>query len=526
MMFSGRPKEWGPLDWCVALVVVLALTGGVVLWQQTRPGPCGDGMDLRGDDCVGVTERAFDTGDATTDRLVDAVADENARVRRQWEDPQDGAARIPYVRIALMMPFTSDSTSAMTREMIQRGLAGALAAQQQANRAAGPHYQLLLAPDGRDLDRWEELVDRLDALTRDEKAPLVGVTGIPSSTTETKEAVAELSARAIPTVGPVITAASMNSAYFFKTSPNNEQFAEALARYLTAHPEKRRGFLVWDSHEGDVYSQNLRAVFEERFDAAYDLRTNTSHFIGSSGDDQGIPQRFADAAEKICRSRVDTVFFAGRDQDLPAFIDRLAQTGSCDGSWKLRILKIGIGLEPTLSTDAIEHSLDTVHATIVDAAAYDPAWADGKGDPPRGSAAFLTRFQQLAAAHGLGRSALFDGYAAMYYDGFGLLAGAVDRTYREIYEGGPATPAPTRLPTAKDVYSTLTTSTVDKATCSGCLVGASGTYGFTGPGENNQWALCKPVPVVTFPPAPDTAASKRRAPYRTYRGDKAGACPS
>ncbi|GAA2328887.1 hypothetical protein GCM10010431_59250 [Streptomyces kunmingensis] len=524
-MFSGRPKEWGPLDWCVALVVVLALTGGLLIWQQTRPGPCGDGMDQHVDECVGVTARAFETGDAATDDLIRAVADENADVRRQWDDPQGNAARIPYVRIALMMPFTSDATSAMTPEMIQRALAGALAAQQQANRAGGPHYQLLLAPDGRDLDQWEGVVDRLDELTRDEEAPLVGVTGIPSSTTETREAVTELSGRAIPTVGPVITAASMNSRYFFKTSPNNDQFSRALATYLKLHPENERGFLVWDSREGDVYSQNLRAVFEERFGDGYDLRKNNSHFIGSSGDDQGIPQRFADAAEKICRSKVDTVFFAGRDQDLPAFINRLSETGSCDGSWKLRILKIGIGLEPTLSTKAIERGLRTIDATIVDASAYDPAWADGKNSPPRGSAAFLARFQEIEKAHGLGPSALDDGYAAMYYDGFGLLAGAVDRTYREVNEGGTQTEQPVRLPTAKDVYSTLTTSTVDGSVCSGCLVGASGTYGFTGPGENDQWAVCKPVPVVEFPPASDAADAKRQSPYRTYRGDKTGVCP-
>ncbi|MEV1023742.1 ABC transporter substrate-binding protein [Streptomyces sp. NPDC050264] len=525
MMFSGRPKEWGPLDWCVALVVVLALTGTLVIWQQSRPGPCGDGMDKRGDDCVGVTARAFDTGDPAIDRLVRAVADENASVERQWDDPQGRTARIPYVRIALMMPFTSDSTSAMTREMIQRALAGALAAQQQANRTGGPHYQLLLAPDGRDLDEWQDVVDRLDELTRDEEAPLAGVTGIPSSTTHTREAVADLSGRAIPTVGPVITAASMNSRYFFKTSPNNEQFSQALDRYLKAHREKGRGFLVWDSREGDVYSQDLRAVFEKRFDATYDLEKNNSHFIGSSGDDQGIPQRFADAAEKICRNEVDTVFFAGRDQDLPAFINRLAETGSCDGSRRLRILKIGIGLEPTLSTEAIERSLRSINATIVDASAYDPAWADGEGSPPRGSAAFLARFQEIEKEYDLGPSALSDGYAAMYYDGFGLLAGAVDRTYREVNEGGAQTPEPARLPTAKDVYNTLTTSTVDGSVCSGCLVGASGTYGFTGPGENDQWAVCKPVPVVEFPPA-SGAAAQQRSPYRTYRGDKKGSCPS
>ncbi|MFD0549779.1 hypothetical protein ACFQ0X_11655 [Streptomyces rectiviolaceus] len=109
-----------------------------------------------------------------------------------------------------------------------------------------------------------------------------------------------------------------------------------------------------------------------------------------------------------------------------------------------------------------------------------------------------------------------DGYAAMYYDGFALLASAVDRAYSEI----------NALPSTKDVYSTLTFSTINGGTCTGCLVGAGGTYGFTGPGENNQWAVCKPVPVIEFPPVARSGDKEKLPLYRTYRGDKAKSCPS
>ncbi|MEU1116077.1 MULTISPECIES: ABC transporter substrate-binding protein [unclassified Streptomyces] len=525
-MFNHPPKEWGPLEWLVAAVVVAALVAGSLVWVNSRPGPCGDGLSKRNGECVGVADHTFDADDGIAS-LMEAVADENARVEQDWKNPKGNGHRIPYVRIALMMPFTSDESSVMTGDMIRRALAGSLAAQQEANRASGPHYQLLFAPDGRDLGQWKTVVDQLEGLTKETEAPLVGVTGLPSSTEETRAMVAELSARGIPTVGPVLTAASMNSRYLFKTSPNNEEFARALARYLDRYPQKGKGLLLWDSREGDVYSKNLREVFERHFGKKYDLRDHTSHYIGSSGNDQGIPQRFADAVAKICRDRVDTVFYAGRDQDLPAFVNRLADEAGCDRSRKLRIMKVAIGLEPTLTTADAERSLRTANATIVDAAAYDPQWAKGKNAPPQGSAEFLARFEKIARAHPLGAKPLDDGYASLYHDGFALLADAVDRTYSEVNEGGKTTPDPAKLPSTKDIYSTLTTSTVNGSECLGCLAGSSGTFGFTGPGVNDQWAVCKPVPVIEFPPVSHRDDGKGELPlYRTYRGEGAKSCPS
>ncbi|MFD0549781.1 hypothetical protein ACFQ0X_11665 [Streptomyces rectiviolaceus] len=113
----------GPLEWLVAAVVVIALVVGLVTWNSSRPGPCGDGLEEIAGECVGVTDHAFDA-DERTESLIEAVADENARVRQDWENPSGDRARIPYVRVALMMPFTSNASSAMTGDMIRRALAG------------------------------------------------------------------------------------------------------------------------------------------------------------------------------------------------------------------------------------------------------------------------------------------------------------------------------------------------------------------------------------------------------------------
>lgn len=507
-MFGSRIREWGPLDWCVALVVVLALVAGGILGARKLMQKCDGGLHEVAGECVGVTEESFDA-DPGIDSLLQAVADENSRVA-------DEGGETPYVRLALMMPFTSDDNSAMTPDMIRRALAGALAGLQEANSGqGGPQFQLLLAPDGRNLGQWKPVVDALAKKQGDSNAPLVGVTGIPSSQTETQAALDELSDRQIPAVGPVITASSMNYPYFFKTSPNNKEFAKALAGYLKRYPQKKNGLLLWDRRQGDVYSDDLRHALLGRFGKEYGFKAHNSSFTGSSGNDQGVPQLFYDAVNKICRDKSDTVFFAGRDQDLPAFINALAGDSSCDRKTTVRILKIGIGLEPTLTTEQTERDLRTANATIVDSSSFDPAWEkQGARGRPTGIDDFLDRFDALKTAHTLGEKPLDDGYAASYYDGVRLLTQATGRSFSQINAGK----ATKRLPTAKDVYNNLSQSTSGGTTCAGCLQGATGTYGFSGLDRNDQWSACKPVPVVEFPP------SKRQVPlYRTYEDD--GACP-
>ncbi|MGA4838620.1 ABC transporter substrate-binding protein [Streptomyces sp. G45] len=451
MRLLSRRNGFGPLDKAVAVLVPLALIAvGVVLYLTLRPEDCAGGLEKRDGECVGVTEGAFDA-DAGLKGLIAAVADENARVRRAWEDPAKGEAPMPYGRIALMMPFTSDDSSAMTEAMIRRALAGAHAAQLRHNSGSGPHYQLLMAPDGKDLDQWRPVIDDLAALTDDRQSPLVGVMGLPSSTPETRDAMRELSRRRIATVGPVITSADMNAPYFFKTSPNNEMFADALAHYLKKKPGAGKGFLVFDSRPDDVYSRNLHRLLERKFGGKYGLRKRSASFLGSTGPAAGIPQRFQSAVQKICLTGSDTVFFAGRDQDLPALVKRLSQEGTCEGGRPVRILKVGIGLEPTLTTAEITRMLRDTKITIVAAASVSPDWWKGPGTgAPKGLRDFRTYFDRLDRRHDIGEKALDDGYAIMYHDAFTLLADAFDRSYSDANEdagdGGAPRPRSARRP--------------------------------------------------------------------------------
>ncbi|MEK8143365.1 hypothetical protein NKH18_18200 [Streptomyces sp. M10(2022)] len=246
MLTRLRNHIWGPVDKAIAVVVSLALLAGLFgLYLVLRPDECDAGLQKAGGECVGVTEYAFDV-DPEIAGLIQAVADENARVKKGWEDSGD-KSRVPYVRIALMMPFTTDATSAMTMDQIRRSLAGAHAAQLRANASSGPYYQLLLANDGKDLNQWSPVVDKLAGMV-DKESPLVGVIGMPSSTTETLKAIKTLTDKKIPSVGPVITSSDMNAKYFFKTSPSNELFGTALQDYLAEKPGDSKG--SWSTTAG------------------------------------------------------------------------------------------------------------------------------------------------------------------------------------------------------------------------------------------------------------------------------------
>ncbi|MEU8710368.1 hypothetical protein [Streptomyces sp. NPDC048565] len=531
MLDRLRNRALGPADKAVVLAVSVLLIAAVAfVVVRMLPEKCGDGLESAGDECVGVTAGVLE-GDPELSGLIRAVADENARVEKGWKDPENGEARIPYVRIALMMPFTSDATSAMSTAQIARSLAGAHVAQLRANAQAGPRYELLLANDGKDLDQWQPVVDRLAALV-DDASPLVGVFGLPSSTPDTFAAAEALSAHQIPVIGPVLTSTTMLSGYLFKTSPSNDLQARALSAYLDENPGEGTGFLVSDRRKQDTYSADLRGVFMEHFGQKYGLKQRQGSYLGLTGEDEGVPQRFTGVAQSICRTKADTVFFAGRDHDLPHLVNRLANEPSCDHTVPTRILKVGIGMDPESTVKDTTAELRDSRITLVGAASVDTlSWGDGK-DLPAGPKGFLDGFEKLGDEPAWGEKPLDDGYAVMYHDAFTVLAQATDRAYDDINGDGepPADEDTVDLPNHDDVYNTLINMNIlgtdSGASCVNCVRGASGTFGFDDSPDTRKWAVCKPVPVIEYPAAPAAGTAKKPGrDYRTYEDVFNGACP-
>ncbi|MCF6524709.1 ABC transporter substrate-binding protein [Streptomyces sp. JJ36] len=504
-----------PYKIVVGLVCAALLAGlGVVVWPSGDG--CGPGLERRGDagECIGVTAEAH-VFDEDLAGLIRSVAAENARVRDDWEDPDDGRARIPYVRIALMMPYTSDATSAMTEDLIRHGLAGAHTAQLRANRDSGLQYELLMANDGKDLDQWRPVVDQLAGETGGE-APLVAVLGFPNSVPDTRKAAEALSAERIPNIGPVLTSRDMTADRLFKTSASNKDFALALEEYLAEQPGSGRGFLVWDARKQDNYAQNLREVFMEHFGAEYGLRKRNGSYLGVIGEEAGIPRRFTPLAQKICLTGADTLFYAGRDRDLAALVGKLAEQPSCDHEKPLRILKVGIGRDPEYTGRTTTRQMREAKITTVGAVDVDPRWWEGGAEPPRGFQSFLEVFQSLAQRVELGRKPLDDGYTIMYHDAFTVAAQAADESFTAANEDAPEG---FRMPTKDDVYNTIVNMSVlgteDGSDCVNCVRGASGTFGYDAEPSTDKWPVCKPVPVIEYP-VPEKERGNDRA-----RGEEA-----
>lgn len=541
-----RGRVWLPVHKLIAAVVSLVVLAGVITIAVSLTGdgePCGEGLRETGKakECVGVSE-----GDHIFDEelagVIRGIKAENDRVRDGWEDPEDGKARIPYVRIALMMPMTDDASSAMTVELIRNGLVGAYAAQLRANQDSGLRYQLLLANDGKDLDHWRPVVDQLAGMTRGD-APLVAVMGFSSSTPDTQQAADALSARKIPVVAPVITSADMSSEYLFKTSASNEHFALALERYLGAHPGSGKGFLVWDSRKQDNYSQNLREVLMGHFDEDYGLRKRNASYLGETGEDAGIPQRFSSIAQKICLTKADTVFFAGRDRDLPGLVSQLADQASCEHKKQIRIMKVGIGLDPVFTDAETTEKMRKARITTVGGSDIDPRWwRPGTAQPP-GFAAFHEVYEGLERKLKLDGKALDDGYTVMYYDAFTALAQAADESFTAANDGagdeggggddgGGDGGGAQRMPTKDDVYNTMINMNVlgteDGTDCVNCIRGASGTFGFDADPATDKWPVCKPVPVIEYPAGKPVKGDKEKGEdgqaYRTHEDIFDGGC--
>lgn len=535
-----RPRRsWGPVDKVVAaLLSLLVLAGGTALTISLlpegpdEPPPCGEDLQQIGaaDECIGVTDEAF-VFDEELETLIRDVAAENKRVRQEWKNPEGGARRVPYFKIALMMPFTEDATSAMTMDLIEHALAGAHLAQLRANEDPGPQFQLLLANDGKDLNHWQPVVEQLSGMT-DDASPLVAVVGYPSSTQETQHAADALSEQSIPSIGPVIFSTDMSSDYLFKNSASNEHLVLALDRYLEKHPGSGRGYLVWDSREQDNYAGNLREQFERRFREAYGLRQRNSSFVGTTGDDQALPNRFDRIAQEICLTDSDTVFFAGRDRDLPGLISQLADTASCadDDAGTIRIMKVGVGLHRALTTAKPTEDLREAGITLVNAADVHPRWWKQDGARrPSGFGGFHEAFEREKQTWDLGPAPLEDGYTIMYHDAFLVAAQASDASYGAVIDQTPDGKQP-QMPTNHDVYETIATmnvfGTTDGLGCVDCIRGASGTFGFDAleSTDTDKWPVCKPVPIVFYPEPPEDTWDEKDV-YRTNQGIFDGACP-
>ncbi|MEV2256230.1 ABC transporter substrate-binding protein [Streptomyces sp. NPDC050147] len=510
-------------------LALLGATAGIVVPILTK-SDCQDGLVEKEGECVGLVDATaqvpvFKPGEDGPGkefaRLVKRIAEENERVRDVWESPKGDADKKPYVKVALLLPFNTSKSGAMTAPLVERSLAGAYAAQRNANRASsGVNFQMLLGNIGTDLDLWQPAVDAAAKLSgggkqSEDDSPLVGVMGLPNSEQDTQDAASALSAKNIPAVSGVLSSPTIEARTFFKTAPNNRNSVMALARYLKDEPGNGKGFLVWDSRAQDDYVTNTKAELLKRFGTKYELTVRDKSYVGTMGPYEGAPATMAPAASSLCESGADTVFVAGRDWDLPELVEAIAKDGDCQArkdknKTPIRILRVSTGLTSRLTSEDMRKAMAEANVVTLNAAPTDnPSWSLGQGAPGQ----FQTFATTIAKEADIKGTDLDDGYAIMHYDAFQVLIEAVTQFTDDEDNKG-------QLPSKYDVNSNISNMKVGTdGDCGDCVRGAGGEFGYTS--GNGNWPVCKPVPVIEYPRAKGYSPPKA---FRTSPG-KGGSCP-
>ncbi|MEV8354241.1 amino acid ABC transporter substrate-binding protein [Streptomyces niveus] len=315
------------------LLAVGAVIASVVFaWSiLQKPDTCTDGIERISDECIGVDGEGYDFGTPEIRDISRAIADENERIADQ-----------PYVTVAMMLPLQSDKP-ALRRQMLS-DIQGAYLGQRQANDSEGepPKIRLVLANPGRNYGQQERIVDTLLRMADSPRDRLRAVTGFNLSLDTTEKAVKRLTEHRIPVLASRISGdgianvdgadgvARMRFPGLARILPTNFDAARALANYNGERGrENLKTVLVYDKRP-DRYNESLAKAFSGIDEqgppgpAAMSFESPSIDEPGSTGN------QFTQAANNICDSEADIVYFAGRTLHLRIFALKLAQVGCKD----------------------------------------------------------------------------------------------------------------------------------------------------------------------------------------------------
>ncbi|MER5214303.1 hypothetical protein ABT063_27955 [Streptomyces sp. NPDC002838] len=530
-----RFRVFGLIDVVVLWTLVAVLAGAGAWWgldtYREHRDYCTENQELRrvdgeaADECIGVTAAAYPFAPDLAD-VLGRIEEENEAARESGK---------PVVSVAVVMPYTSRSRgAAMSKELIRHSLQGAYLAQRGHNHGPATRdtaVQLLFANVGEDLSHWRTVTDELASRTGDDR-PLVAAIGLPNSDDATLAAVKKgLGHAKIPSVSAVLSSREMEHPYLLKVSPSTDQLVDALKRYVSANRVNREDTFMIADERDDNYVANLRRVFRREFGAQYgitddEVQRRTETYQGIKGPEEGEPQIFRRAVSAMCAVGTRTVFLAGRDADLPPFLETIDQTRSCDrgpDEEPMRILRVSTGRDPVTETAGMRAIAERNNLEIVTAAAVDaPRWRAARSDDqvPKAFALFAQSYDRYFGEEKA--DALNDGYAVMYHDALTAVGTAVSAARDSGIEAV----------SHNDVYDELRRGSPGGHCAAGCVPGVSGVFTFadesigTDEGARHEaatglWPVCKPVPVVTFP-----KERRDRSPlYRTYEEPGKNTCP-
>lgn len=423
------------------ILAALALVAGLVigvreLLIEDRACAPGVARPEGSSECVGVSGSAYDFGRPALGDVTKAIAKENASLKKD-----------SYVTVAVLLPFSSSSASALNNVLHQ--LQGAYLAQWEANHDSNgrsPAIRLVLANPGETSGHWRPVVDQLAGMTTS-KDRLRAVIGVGTSTDANKQAVTELTRRGIPVVGSSITADDLANGQddkdpypgLARVSPTNTDEAKALASYAQVNAGK--AVLVYDK-PGDPYTRTLQNSFAELIKGSpYGARPFTPP--ADRNQEGTTANTFWQIAQFACDTAPDTntILFAGRHVQLRQFINALGDRGCKNRSFTLLTGDEGSYLagDPALDREALSSGIAVRYTGL----AHPDAWAKTPAGTPGGSAADTASLLSLAAqaerepVGPIGEAPLDDGQLIVGHDALALAV----RGIRGATEEGAAIPA-------------------------------------------------------------------------------------
>lgn len=307
---------------CVGLIIVVVtvslppIRGPIVCWTQWW---CRHGLTKVS--VAGHTEYAGVTG---TDRfrpdfwhVMDMLKQENAYATKGGPGT--------YITVALAGPLSDSEPRALQR--IEGAISGQYAANHSGLVGDRPRIRLVLANMDSSEGHWKLVADRLvDKVRGDEH--LEAVAGMGLSQAETVDAMNELRAQHVATVGDMMTADTINQRTyppFVRVGPDTGQQLDVLGQHLRPRLAQHKAMLVVYSKRTDMYTSALNADFQRYLGGPW--RAGGA-VIAPFGENPG--NEFPQIVKILCGARgIDTVYYAGRAADLPLFLTDLGTRPGC-----------------------------------------------------------------------------------------------------------------------------------------------------------------------------------------------------
>ncbi|GIF05507.1 type 1 periplasmic-binding domain-containing protein [Actinoplanes siamensis] len=328
---TGRPGDWTRLGeaglprrrvpW-MSLVLPLVLLAALITVPWYNHDRCAGlrwpafGSTLRrepfgvdGSQCVGLSDGRYRFFAAAPDDDLRRVEEEIAAVNAEVvKNP----GHVTVVYLSTLTNTTAGGDPAALEEL--RGLAAA----QWNSRTARAPIRLLLA-NGGDQMNYGGQAARLIAGAAG-RLRIVAVTGLGVSRQGTKDALHELDAAGIPTLGTLLTADTLTSEVisYHQVSPGNSREAAVAAYYAREKLRVTEAAVYYSGDPADLYSGNLaedvRAAFTARGITVRDFAAYRPPDGGSGADVTSLGRR-------ACPGKPGyLVFYAGRPDEFDDFL--------------------------------------------------------------------------------------------------------------------------------------------------------------------------------------------------------------